>query len=128
MTRAIVAQKKSLPMPSRTEVGYAEDLADGELELHILSPTTSDERLIVEKAGAARRDRPRRPPPLDVNLIIRLKISHQALHQLEGMVATGLYGANVNEAAREMLYLQLRREQPLPRYARKPQRKRGGRR
>lgn len=127
MTRAIVAQKRAslaIPIPSRTEVGYAEDLASGELELHISGPTLGDERLIVERAEAPpRRERPAKPPPLNVDPILRLKVSHQAHHQLEALVATGFYGPNVNEAARELLYLQLRRElPPPPTAAKKPKR------
>jgi hypothetical protein len=111
MSRAIVQQRSSSlvgDVPTRTEIGHADDLSDGELELHFDVNPSEKQRVIVE--AAASKSRPERSPTLSINPLLRFKVSHQALRQLEELVSTGLYGATVQDAARETLYLSLRAE------------------
>lgn len=96
-------------MTDRVDAGHADELRTGELELHIdPQHANAHGRLLVE-APEKRADAGQ--PRLDLDPWCRFKVSHQAQRLLQELTESGLYGATVQDTARELLYAGLRAEE-----------------
>lgn len=107
-TRTIVRQYGE-GIATRVDAGHADELRTGELELHINPQEANARGRLLVEAPERRADAGQRR--LDLDPWCRFKVSHQAQRLLQELTDTGLYGATVQDTARELLLIQLRAEE-----------------